>query len=79
MKKDYKFIEKQIKVAKIRAVGSSILGFMALFGGIYVISLFNLKIEKTIAIIVVIGLFLLSFFALYTNISAIKKYKSFLE
>ncbi len=79
MKKDYKFIKNRIKVAQIRAIGASVLGLMLIFGGIYIVTLFEKQNERIIGTIVIVALFLLVIYAIYTNIRAIKKYKSFLE
>lgn len=79
MGKDYKFIKNGIKVAQIRAIGSVILGLMVLFGGIYIVNLYETEDEKITVIIVTIALFFLFIIAFYSNIRAIKKYKSFLE
>lgn len=79
MGKDYKFIKNKIMIAQIRAIGSVIIGLMVLFGGIYFVELFETEKERIIGITVTIALLILFIIAFYSNIRAIKKYKSFLE
>lgn len=79
MGKDLKFIKNQIIIAQIRAIGSVILGLMVLFGGLYIVNLYETEDEKITVIIATIALFFLFIIAFYSNIRAIKKYKSFLE
>lgn len=79
MKKDHKIIKYNIFRAKIQAASSLLLLLVVLFGGPYFIRTIEFQPEKTISIIAVIVLLLVSGIAFYSNIAAIKKYKAFLE